>query len=479
MHGMLHEILAALVSDDAVRWALIVADVLALATVPSVLRRRRGRPAALGWVLALVALPYLGVLAWWMLGRTHLQRLVGRRRHATRRTFAPAPEPVEGAPEDPMAPLPAVLPFASAEARWTDGAFPPVRGNTVELLVDGREAFPAFHAAIEQARESVHVVFYIWRADETGVRLRDALVRAARRGVTVRLLIDSVGSILTRPRFFRPLVEAGGEVVRFLPVGWPPWRPTFNFRNHRKAMIVDRRLAFTGGMNVGREYEREWHDFAVALRGPIVADIDAVFREDWAFAAGGTLAAAPATGGALPGDVTAAALATGPDRENDRAHEALFLAFTAARKRILLTTPYFLPGTSLIDALRAAVSRGVTVLVMVPRRGDNRLARLATRACLHLAGDAGVRVLLHEDMVHAKALVVDDRLSAIGSANVDSRSFRLSFELTCFFDSPELADRLAGVFEAHSRRCTPWTRPPRSKMGEVIESAAHLLSPLL
>jgi cardiolipin synthase len=377
------------------------------------------------------------VWPWWVLGRTHLQRLVGRRRRATRVASASFPDPADDPLPDPTAPLPAVVPFASAEARWTDGAFPPVGGNAVELLVDGREAFPAFHAAIEEAREAIHAVFDIWRADGTGVRLRDALVRAAHRGVSVRVLIDSVGLIMTRPRFFGSLLEAGGEVVRFLPVG----------TTSPCASAV--RSSPTSTPSSGRTGPSR-----LASRWPPRAPT-----------------------GPLPGHVTAAVLATGPDRE--RAHEAVFLAITLARERILLTTPYFLPSPSLLDALRAAVSRGVEVRVIVPRRGDSRLVDLATRASLHLAADAGVRALLHDGMAHAKALVVDDRLSAVGSANVDSRSFRLSFELTCVFGSLELAARLASVFGADAGRSTAWLRPPRSKAGEVLESAAHLMSPLL
>ncbi len=476
---------------------VLLADLLALVTIPSVLLQRRGRPlAALSWVLAIVTIPVLGVTAWWLLGRTHLQRLRRRREKSDQTFTARSPAVAEALqPSKFSSRFMAVLPFATSKHPWADGVLPPTEANSVELLVDGREAFPAMAEAIGTARRQIHAMFYIWQLDEAGRNFRDLLVRKAKEGLKVRILVDAVGSPGVRGSFVAPLKEAGAKVVTFLPVRFRPWAPTFNFRNHRKLLVVDRTVAFTGGMNIGNQYAQEWHDLGVKIQGPAVAQLNSIFEEDWFFAAGEDLIEHESTPALEtvekqgPGcnscgvSAACAVIASGPDRKQNRIHDAFFLAISQARQRVLVTTPYFIPSHPIMAALRGASQRDVSVQVLVPQCCDVRLAGLASRSYYPGLLTEGAQIWEYEEgMVHTKALVIDDWLSVLGSANVDSRSFRLNFELACFIASPELNAHLAAVFNGALRRSSQVAlaalerRPHRVAL---VESLAHLLSPLL
>jgi cardiolipin synthase len=338
-------------------------------------------------------------------------------------------------------------------------------------------------------------MFYIWHPDETGRTLRDLLVRKASEGLTVRILVDAVGSPGIRGSFAAPLKKAGATIVSFLPVRFRPWAPTFNFRNHRKLLVVDRTVAFTGGTNIGNEYEKRWHDLAVRIRGPAVAQLNSIFEEDWFFAAGENLSEEdPVRENALdvtsePGSMTqgvpaaCAIIASGPDRQQNRIHDAFFLAISQARQRVLLTTPYFIPSHAILAALRGAAQRGVDVRILLPRHSDVRLVGLASRSYYPGLLTEGAQIFEYSGaMVHTKALVIDDWLSVLGSANVDSRSFRLNFELACFISSADLNARLAEIFAGalpQSLEVNLAVMEHRPHYLALAESLAHLLSPLL
>ncbi len=470
---------------------------LALATVPNVLLQRRGRPtAALAWLFALFALPPVTLLAWWLLGRTHLQRRRKRRRRATETLARQLAEARHRAGcERP--PLPDALLAVSLPEDVAEAVFPASGGNRVELLVDAERAYPAWEEAIAAAKHHVHALFYIWNDDATGRRLRDLLVERARAGVEVRLLVDDVGSPAARRGFFRPLTEAGGQVARFLPLR--PWgsTPVINFRNHRKLLVVDGQVAFVGGINVGDEYY-EWHDLAVALRGPAVDQVQEVFADDWFFQVGEELASeayfgrwshtgaccagASSPDGAAAEAVGVATVASGPVQQLNAIREMLLLAVARTRQRLWITTPYLIPDPGTVAALRTAAYRGVDVRIMVPADSDVPLVRRAARAFYPALLGAGVRIFEYEGMTHAKAVVFDDELCLVGSANMDNRSFRLNFEASCFLASERLTDRLAARYEENLRRCREVHAEALERLpwgDQVLDAAAHLLSPLL
>lgn len=458
---------------------------LSVATIPSVLTRRAGRPtAALSWLLALFMFPVAGAFAWWTVGRSHLRVKVRQRRTAEIHLEASLEATREKLGVPVASPtLQRLLQLPEALKPWV---FHPSSGNSVELLSDGRSAYETWIASIATARSSIHLLFYIWKADRIGTRMRDALIDAAKRGVIVRMLLDGVGTG-ARGRFFRPLIAAGVEVRWFLP----PWRTrsalAINFRNHRKLLIVDGEEGFVGGLNVADEYER-WIDCAARIRGPSVEQLQEVFCDDWYFATGEDIVRRSPFGQwsshATADDPGASVLsvAGGPHQELNAVREVMLSVLSSAEQRVWLITPYFIPDGALITILRILRYRGVDVRILLPSRSDVFAARRASRAYYPELLSAGVRIFEHRGMVHAKTAVVDRTLSCIGSANLDQRSFRLNFEVTTIVDDPRFNEALAELWSrcasdsseisASDFEKLPWTT-------RVVDAAFHLASPVL
>lgn len=453
--------------------------VLGLATVPSILLQRRGRPsAALSWLLVVAFAPIFGAIAWWAIGRTHLRKHREARKARVKRVVArhgPIPMDV-GTVFDSRIPM----------AALGDSVFPS-DDNRVRLLIDGDAAYPAMEAAIEGAERSLMVLFYIWKPDETGRRVRDLLTARAKAGVQVRVLVDAHGSPRFDSRFSAPLTEAGAEVARVMPWRLLRLTPRVNFVNHRKIIIVDDRVAFTGGMNIGDEYRHIWRDMMVRIEGRAVQALRQILLSDWAAAVGGP-AEAPVIEPAAPDPEAGhpaqiAVVASGPDTEQPWIHLGYFQAFTRAERRVWIATPYFIPSPALSVALQAAASRGVDVRLVVPLDNDVPLVGWACRSYYPELLAAGVRVFEYQGpMLHAKAFVVDDDLCSVGTANVDTRSFHLSFEVGCFMLSPALNAELSAWHAAlvdDSDEIFLAELEGQSKLRTLLESAAHLASPLL
>jgi cardiolipin synthase len=499
---------------------LIVSYFFVVLSVPSVLIEREGLPyAALAWILALFAMPPLGLLFWWAFGRKHLERKRRRRRRASAHVWKSLHE-VErsvrsSSPSNFVGALPLKLP--KEDASWV---FPSTADNHIRLLNDGTEFYPAMEAAIREARDHVHVMFYIWNDDATGRRFRDLLIERAKAGVAVRILCDAYGAPKVGGAMMDPLRSAGGKVELFLPPRYFTRSPAINFRNHRKILIADSQVGFVGGINIGDEYTQNWRDLGVAIRGPAVDQLQEVFVDDWYFAAkeditnkryfgrwrddhqgraanvaaqhkeiaeSSTLkqetALAELSDKAMSGDATCAVVASGPHTMNNSLHDALFISLTRARQRIYIPTPYFIPDGSILTALRTAVYLGVDVRILLPAKTDAPIVRLAARSYYTILLRAGVRLYEYQpSILHSKSLVIDDGISVVGSANIDLRSFKLNFEATCFIESRSLTKELASTFHRDlksSREITLKEMEARTRWTKLTEAAAHLFSPML
>jgi len=466
----------------------LVVYALALLSIPSVLLQRQGRPqAALSWVLILFLVPLVGLIAWWALGRKHLHRRKRKRRRAAARITQRISQVQAAAPDPPQAQW-SLLPIDHLPPEIGEWVFPPTSDNEAELLVDGAETFPAMERMIREAQEFIHVIFYIWQPDETGRFFRDLLAEKARQGVPVRLLLDAVGAAPGLGRFMNPLRAAGGEVAAFLPPLLLKRKLDWNFRNHRKLLLVDGREAVIGGMNIGDEYRGAWRDTTIRFAGPVVDQLQEVFAEDWYFATGDDFVEPSHFGRwseTPPPEQKAdcGLVASGPHSDVNLTHEAFSIAISSARQRIWLTTPYFIPDQVILSVLRTAVFRGVDVQLLLPERGDHLLVDLACRSYYPELLQAGVRIFEYGDgVLHSKTAVFDQDVSFVGSANMDIRSFRLNFELSCFVRSRHLADQLVAVFGhdlTSSREITTDALAHKSYFRRLSEATAHLLSPLL
>ncbi|SCZ52859.1 phospholipase D-like domain-containing protein [Thiohalomonas denitrificans] len=380
---------------------------------------KREPRSALAWVVFILALPPFGALVFYLFGVNRVRTRARALKPATH--TAGAEQPVGTDPLDRLG--------------HAVTGHPRRAGNGVEALFDGESAFPAMLADIEGARQRILLSTYIFDADEAGTAFIDALSSAVARGVDVRVMIDGIGELYSLPRRAVPRLRAVGvRAERFLPPRlWPP-RFRINLRNHRKLLIVDDRIAFTGGMNISERHcsagprRGRVHDIQFRLKGPVVRDLTEAFAEDWRVVTGEVIT--PAILPTETGQVTCRMVLDGPNEDLDRLPLMLVGAIGIACERIAIMTPYFLPPRELIVALQAAALRGVRVDLILPAKNNLPYVDWAMRNMLWelLERDIGVHYQ-PGSFVHSKLFLVDSDYAQIGSANLDSRSLRLNFEL--------------------------------------------------
>lgn len=466
-------------------WALFAGWLLYLVWLGGwIVLQKREPVATLSWLLGLALLPYVGFLVYYLLGPQKI------RRHRLRRARSRLQQDALGHDLCAAACSPDARELG-ALARASTGLAPST-AQDVRLLVDGAGTYDALIEAVGQAEHHVHLEYYIYTPDRSGGALRDALVACARRGVKVRLLLDAIGSAKCTRAFLAPLVEAGGEIAWFHPTRfWRFWsRPWLNMRTHRKIAVIDSRIGFTGGINItDEENERvradAYRDLHLRLEGDIVRSLQLVFAEDWVYATGGRaflddiVRALPAP---APGPVSVQALTSGPDAAWEPIHRLQVSLIHAARERVWLVTPYFVPGEAAMMALTSAALAGLDVRLLVPRLSDSRLVTLAARSYYDELLAAGAKI--HEygpRMLHTKALLIDDGTAVLGSANFDHRSFRLNFEVALLFQDRGVAGALAQLVDGELR-AAPEVRGDRARplfAARLPEALARLMSPLL
>lgn len=475
----------------------VLVELAALLLIPVVLLRRKEPSSTAAWILALIFLPVAGAALFWLFGRDRVRIPAQWKRDADRALASRRGDAGEGA----VAHNPARaedLEITSAIFRVA-AAFEggqSTRGNEVDLLVDGDATYEAIGAAIDAARASVHAEYYLIRRGATADWFRERLIAAARRGVSVRLLIDGYGSFWIGRRWLKPLRAAGVKVAIFLPARLLLFQP-MNLRNHRKIVVVDNEVAFTGGVNIGDEYRGKsgpWRDMHVRVRGPAVARLAEIFAQDFHFAARGEAPpeeprarpAAEAGRGEGRGDATAAIVRSGPDVEGlsrETIHRLFFSAITMARSSICITTPYFVPDRTIVLALETAALRGVSVRLLLPGRNNHGFYALAGRFFYEGLLEAGVQIYAYgPGMIHAKTMVVDGAVALVGSANMDLRSFRLNFEVHAVMSGDGVAQKLERCFEEDIRVSNPIRLEAfrrRSWAVRVAEAAARFLLPLM
>lgn len=405
-------------------------------------RQRRAPAAALAWVIALVAFPYLALPAYLLLGTRKLA-------HAGTVATTPAP--------------------ATHEAAWVHAltrglGLPPARRcRAIRLATDGADALDALLAVLDGARQRIDIEIFLLRDDPAGRRVADALARARARGVAVRVLLDGVGAFAGHRRTLRLLRAADADVRWFAPLRLH-LRPRFgrgNLRNHRKLVVADGTVMWSGGRNLAREYFLDapgtpaWRDLSLMVEGGISADAAAAFENDWRLAAGLPVAETVPTADVADGPLLQL-LPSGPDQRDDTVHALLLGAIHRADERLLVATPYFVPDDALQLALVLAARRGVRVELLLPARSNHWLADIARQRSLRELAAAGATIHLLPTMLHAKAFVVDATLASTGSTNLDGRSLFLNYELNVLFHDAAQIDALSGWFAALRAQSSPY-----------------------
>lgn len=447
--------------------------------------RVRGVERSLAWIFAILAFPLLGALAFLLLANPSIRRTTRRKRRSTARLRSSMA--LRKAARLASRPTPQGQLLRLAEQVT---GLPPSSGNRVELLAGNERAFERLEAALRSARRSIWAEYYIVLNDETGRRFLDLLAERARAGAEVRLLYDAVGSLSINARLLEAIRASGGKTAAFLPLNPLKRRWSVHLRNHRKIVVVDGEVGFTGGMNVGDGYSgrallrpvRRYRDNHLEVRGPAVGDLAQTFAEDWSFATGGHLHPMPHPSPVRGGRSLVAVVPSGPDQELNASAEVHFGAIGAARKRLYLTSPYFIPDDPTLRALVNASLRGVDVRILLPGRSDLVLLGPAIRSYFPALLGGGVRIFEYRFPLHAKTMVVDGSWGIVGSANVDIRSFRLNFELGALVVDPAFARTLERRFLADLEgavEVTPRQIARRGFLDRLAYGAARLLSPLL
>lgn len=468
----------------------VIGELLALFIVLRILTERRDAAATFAWIFGLILLPYVGALLYFLLAGKVERRRIRRRDRAVARLGQHQVDMARHLRRHRERSLQDVNPAQQGIMRLAEelGAGHPTVGNRVRVLDTGRQTFEAIESAIRNAKSHIHLEYYIFRPDETGRHLLSLLEKKARDGVEVRLLYDSVGSSFLKRRHLKKLLSAGGRAEPFLPLF--SWRRPFsvNFRTHRKIIVVDDHIGFVGGRNVGNEYRSdraeygEWRDIHMKLEGPSVYRLQEVFAEDWIFASGEDLSALEHcfTPFERPGRARVQVMDSGPDGQPEIIHRILFEAIVSARRSVDIITPYFVPDAAIVMALQNAAYRAVRVRLLVPGRTDSRITGWAARSYYPEILKAGVEVYsFSPGMHHAKVVVVDDRWSYVGTANMDIRSFRLNFEVGVALYEPDIARRIISFLERDIKRSERLLPLEPGRIEALANGVGRALSPIL
>ncbi len=473
---------------------LLTVVTVTISTIASihVLLNKQDTKASIGWIGLIWLSPFLGSFLYVLLGINRIQRKAkslrrGRHRHpfSTPSSHACPPELLIDTVGTGGLQL---LPLSRLVSQVTGRSL--LSGNQILPLINGDATYPAMIRAIDHAKRSITLVSYIFNDDRAGRPVAEALVRASKRGVKVRVLIDAVGTRYGWPSIVNFLHREGVQVRKFLSTFRPRWVRYANLRNHRKIMVVDGQIGFTGGMNILEDYlhevepKRPKRDLHFEVHGPIVAALQHVFADDWAFSTGEILRGntwfprLEAVGHTL-----ARAVLDGPDETHNMLNEALMGALSAARSKVLILTPYFLPDPALVAALIVASLRGVEVDILLPEKNNQILVQWACMPGLPPLLERGVRVWFGpEPFDHSKLMIVDQTWTLIGSANWDPRSLVLNFELQLECYDPEFATMLEPVVQDKfqgARQLTLEDLDNRSMPVKIRDGMARLLSPYL
>ncbi|HQS18953.1 MAG: cardiolipin synthase [Rhodospirillales bacterium 24-66-33] len=448
---------------------------LAVAVTVHVLLYKRSVGAAVSWIGIAWLSPFLGGLLYAIIGINRVKRRAQRLR---RQHLLPAADDAAATvTRDSLTPL------EYAVGRVT--GLPSKPGNIVEMMHSGDEAYPRMLEEIGKAKSTIGLCSYIFRADSAGEKFHEALIAAQQRGVKVRVLIDGVGGGYFWSGTYNRLRKAGVPVARFLH-SYFPWRTPFvNLRNHRKLLVIDGRVAFTGGLNIGAENviaENPPHpvrDTHFRIEGPVVEQLTDAFADDWQFTTG-----EPLDDDWFPtlepvGTVLARVVPSGPDEDMEQIEFVTLHAISCARDSIRVVTPYFLPGEPLTMALGLAAMRGIKVDILLPENSNHAILDWARRVPLRPLIEAGCRIwMMPAPFDHSKLMTIDDSWSFIGSANWDTRSFRLNFELNVELHDAAFARQI--VDSKKPQRCLTLAEIDGDPLPiRLRNSAARLLQPYL
>jgi len=373
--------------------------------------------------------------------------------------------------------------------------FLPFPGNAVKILRNGPDTFESIFAALEKAEKFIHVQYYIFEEGELTEKMLEIFERKFKEGVEIRLLFDGVGSQALSNKFLRRFKNLGGFYCCFLPIA--NLRPTFtlNYRNHRKIIVIDGKIGFTGGINVTDKYVKEgasplgiWHDMHIRLEGPVVNNLNAIFVTDWFFATNDNdnedlLQPAYFPKVESAGDSLVQIVSSGPDSNFPNIQQSYFSLINQADDYVYITNPYVIPGDAILTALQTAALSDIDVRIIIPEISDSIVVKWGVRSYFEDLLRAGVRIFMYpEKFLHNKTIVVDDEIGSVGTANFDIRSFEQNFEVNALIYNEKIAEELKSYFLEDMKTCREFSLEEylnRPWYHKLLEGLAKIFSPIL
>ena len=453
--------------------------------VSVVLLDNRSPAQSLLWVVALIMLPVIGLVFYVFLGRNYRKKKIVQ---SNQHKFHPKPEYALGMKDLITSDLPKHL-QKTARLLYKNSGSHPYIDTKVDILVGGNETFEHIFADIEKAKNHVHIEFYIIEDDTVGNELRRLLIRKAQEKVRVRVIYDYMGGFRLSEAYIKSLRNAGVFIQPFSPFNRKFGYGKINYRNHRKIVIIDGKIGYTGGINIANRYIYgnrlgKWRDTSIRLEGPAVHGFQNLFLTDWQFVDNKAVIdekyfPEPKTFSQNVVQI----VPSGPDTDWETILQGIITVFSNARKNIYIHTPYFLPPESLMTAIEMAALSGVDVRLMVPYKTDTILATAASSSYYQRVIEAGARIFIYrKNFLHSKAITVDNEIGIVGTANMDIRSFEQNFEVNAFIYDEDVAKNLRYAFERDTRLCKEidletWKK--RRPIQRIKESLARLFSPIL
>ena len=342
-----------------------------------------------------------------------------------------------------------------------------LKNNSVRVFLNGEDKILALKKDLLRAKHSINILYYIFADDEVGREVMDILIQKAKEGVKVKLLFDSVGCLKTPRKFFKQLVAAGGEIAEFFPLlfGFRLFNFKANYRNHKKIVVIDGRIGYTGGINIRDDHMGKsrrlspWRDTHIRIVGNAVHDLQIAFFNDWRYCKNiSSSMNSLISEGYFPrlgnfGDVGCQVITSGPDLPNQPIKESLLKMILSAKDKIYIQTPYFIPDESMLSALKIAKMSGVDIKIMIPSKPDKKFVYAATLSFVKDLIPTGIEFYRYDGFLHAKSIIIDDKVVSIGSCNFDNRSFALNFEISAFLFNAEFVDQNLNYFLVDLSHC--------------------------
>jgi len=474
-------------------WKIIFAInyAIALSAVITILLKKLNPTKAMSYIIGLLALPFLGILFYYLFGQEYRKTKIFSRKHVLNQSIVKTiQEQLEldtktiNEVDDLLDEKSKLIPllYNSEKSKLTVN-------NDVKLIKNGDDKFKMLFKDIKEAKHHIHLEYFIINDDKIGTELLNLLCEKAKEGLEIRIVIDDVGSSISS-KMKRQLKNCGIEMNSFMPVLFTKFTGQMNYRDHRKIVIIDGIIGYTGGVNVSDDYvnannKRYWRDTHVRIIGEAVKSLQILFFTTWDFVNDKKtdLSDIYFPEHNCEENIPLQIAASGPDTDWSNIMESIFVAITNADDHVYITTPYFIPNSEIVTALQVIARSNIKVKIIVPQTGDSWIAQYATNSYLGLLLEAGVEVYCYtKGFIHAKTMVVDGVFSTVGTTNMDYRSFNINFEVNSLIYNKEISSQLTEFFNADLKDCEQidlksWEN--RSKRIKLIEAVARLMAPLL